>query len=632
MGRGRNRKGGNSTKRGRDEWHADNRTPSTLSNAAFDRYYRGHVVPEEDWEPFITALRTVLPTALRININCQHADGVRRLVAEHLNKVVPTTDLSFYPRGLGMQSVASRSELKRNVEFKVQKRLITALSEGGFLTRQEAVSMIPPLVLDVQPGDVVLDLCAAPGSKTSQMLENIVAGGGGCVVANDVNSSRLDVLNHQTNRIPRAQSHLIITNNDALTFPLCACAADKFDRVLCDVMCSGDGTLRKSVDLWSRWNALQGADLHSSQLRALTRGMMLCKKGGSVVYSTCSLNPLEDEAVVQHCLRASNGTFRLVRAADRVPGLKFSPGRTAWTITSKDLQEEYATFAEAEAANERRGGKGFHYRPTMFADSAFLAEANIHYTMRVLPHQQDTGGFFIAAFECLDDYPNSLASERKPSATAPVAAHAVPAPAPVSAALGAVVKEALALPEAFPLSRLLVRGETLREQKIYLVSPAAAARLQLLVAAGCRVDQAGAKVFESYVRHTNNKLRFSADGCSALAELLPAPFKLRLGPQQLLDVASGSTSNLMKMLDERPTRPRPCFIVECDLGEPLGTLVCPAIELGTVAVKLLEWQKTLLHFALGNPIVEENPTVLVAGGEVSGGSSAAGSDAEGEEK
>lgn len=66
----------------------------------------------------------------------------------------------------------------------------------------------------------------------------------------------------------------------------------RFDRVLCDVVCSGDGTLRKSLDLWSRWNTMLGVDLHKTQCAILTRGMELCKANGVVVYSTCSLNPV----------------------------------------------------------------------------------------------------------------------------------------------------------------------------------------------------------------------------------------------------------------------------------------------------------------------------------------------------
>ena len=610
MGRGRKRKGG--VKRGRpDEWTADSRTPTTLTNEAFERYYRRHVVPEEDWEAFMASLRTVLPSAIRININCEDPLGIRDLVADHLGKVLPTSEIVFYPQHLAMQSTAGRGDIKRNSAFKLQKRLIAALNEGGYLTRQEAVSMIPPLALNVQPGHTVLDLCAAPGSKTSQILERVVRGaGGGCVVANDVNNSRLDVLNHQTNRVPQAQSHLIITNNDALTFPLFSSPDDKFDRVLCDVMCSGDGTLRKSMDLWARWNAVQGGDLHPSQIRALTRGMMLCKKGGVVVYSTCSMNPLEDEAVLQHCLKASAGSFKLISVANLLPGLKFCPGRTAWTVTSKDLQEEYSKYEEAEAANERRGGKGFRYRPSMFCDSAYLEAANIHFSMRVLPHLQDTGGFFIAALECVDDFPNSLAPGKSEGNSA--AAGMIQ----ISEELGNIVKRVMSLPENFPAERLFVRGESVREQKVYYATHTTSQKLKTLVSSGCKIDQVGAKVFETFVRHANDKLRFSADGCTSLVGLLPEKYSVYLTPVQLFEVAGGNTTNLIKMLAEHQT-PRPCFIARCDLGAPLGTIVCPglALEGGHVDIKILEWQKTLLHFSLGKPIVDESAPAAAAVGE-----------------
>lgn len=138
---------------------------------------------------------------------------------------------------------------------------------------------VPPLFLDVQPHHRVLDMCAAPGSKTFQLLEAIHKGEtpgtlpAGLVVANDADMQRCNLLVHQ---IKRANSPaLIVTNHDAQRFPLVRGpkgSADeggyRFDRILCDVPCSGDGTLRKAPDLWRRWAVGLGLGLHCLQARA----------------------------------------------------------------------------------------------------------------------------------------------------------------------------------------------------------------------------------------------------------------------------------------------------------------------------------------------------------------------------
>jgi tRNA (cytosine34-C5)-methyltransferase len=129
--------------------------------------------------------------------------------------------------------------------------------------------MIPPIVLDVKPHHKVLDMCAAPGSKTAQLIEAIHAVEDvipkGLVVANDSDNSRCYMLVHQAKRLQ--SPCVIITNHDASIMPNIQItdpnnAEEKvnlrFDRVLCDVPCSGDGTLRKNADIWPvSWGKLK---------------------------------------------------------------------------------------------------------------------------------------------------------------------------------------------------------------------------------------------------------------------------------------------------------------------------------------------------------------------------------------
>lgn len=125
--------------------------------------------------------------------------------------------------------------------------------------------MVPVTLLNVKPGDKVLDMCAAPGSKTIQLLEAINHGKdvdrvmqNGFVLANDTDAKRAYMLAHQAMRLNLPS--LFVTQNDATKFP--SIKNDKanfmYDKILCDVPCSGDGTLRKNNFLWRTFHCHMG--------------------------------------------------------------------------------------------------------------------------------------------------------------------------------------------------------------------------------------------------------------------------------------------------------------------------------------------------------------------------------------
>lgn len=99
-------------------------------------------------------------------------------------------------------------------------------------------------------------------------------------------------------------------------------------RVLCDVPCSGDGTLRKLPDLWRRWNAGAAQPLHRLQVEIAWRGLQILSPGGRMVYSTCSFNPLENEAVVAEMLRRGDGRVELVGGTKCNSHLTHANGRS----------------------------------------------------------------------------------------------------------------------------------------------------------------------------------------------------------------------------------------------------------------------------------------------------------------
>ncbi|KAG5473907.1 hypothetical protein LSCM1_04542 [Leishmania martiniquensis] len=605
MSRNQKRKCGGKRSR-EDEWMTDARDPAALKNGAFEAYYKDNVIPASEWEAFLSCLQTGLPMSIRFNRAVPQVAAVDAFVTQHLSEVFESKRIPFFPAQRAIQCSVSRGDLKRKKANQALKKIVSAMNEGGYLTRQETVSMVPPLLLQVEPGMRVLDMCAAPGSKTSQILECLLAGGGGdrgVVVANDVKASRLDILHRQTNRAAGAHLHVIITNTDAARFPLLP-PEERFDRVLCDVMCSGDGTLRKSIDMWPRWDSLLGANLHHSQVRVLLRGMASCKSGGIVVYSTCSLNPIEDEAVVSACLAQTKGSFELIDPTPLLPGLCASPGMTSWTVTTRDLITVLCTYEDAkrfmEAQTDRRT---FQYAPSMFASTKLLVEQHIERTRRILPHAQDTGGFFFAALRCIAAVPDDAQTRAKP------ARDAWEAEAPMkflSDGLRATVQKALGLPDTFPYDRLVVRNEEARDQKVYLANSDAIRLSQQL---GCRVVQVGSKVFESVIKYSNDKLRICADGVAGLVPFLPSNFIVSVTPLLLLELAAETpmqyddfTARTGHLTEELP----PCFVLTTSwsVGGPIYVAAEKSAKLGKLVAHVASWQATVCKLALNLPLVE----------------------------
>lgn len=164
----------------------------------------------------------------------------------------------------------------------------------GYYYVQEAASMIPPIVLDAKPGDIVLDMCAAPGSKTTQLaqyMENT-----GLLIANDVKGDRLAALGVNIQRCGVMNEIITLTQGTEIK-------QEGFDKILLDAPCSGTGTIRKSPKTIRMWNPESIKRLSKLQKRLIRHAFTILKKGGTLVYSTCSNEPEEDEAVVDYLLK-----------------------------------------------------------------------------------------------------------------------------------------------------------------------------------------------------------------------------------------------------------------------------------------------------------------------------------------
>lgn len=406
----------------RDDRGTKNWAETPTTNEKFVEYYQTQgVMPKEEWDEFMNTLRKPLPTTFRINGNGRNASELlEKLETDFFSRftqgpllidgeeIQPPMPLPWYPNKMGWQMDFSRTQLRKDPLLSRLHEFIKHITETGSITRQEAVSMVPPLFLEAQPGDRVLDVCAAPGSKTFQLLEAIHAAPGeptGLVVANDADAKRCNLLTHQVKRM--CSPALIVTHHEGQCFPLLPDLDPKssetdyhFDRILCDVPCSGDGTLRKQPDIWRRWTSGNGNGLHTIQVNITMRACQLLKVGGRLVYSTCTFNPVEDEAVVAEIIRRTNGAMEVVDVSSLLPELRRLPGLKKWKV--QDTKGWYTTWEEAK-------GTCVKLTQSMFPDEK-TAEIQLERCMRFLPHYQDTGGFFVAVFEKTRDINTSSRS------------------------------------------------------------------------------------------------------------------------------------------------------------------------------------------------------------------------------
>ncbi|KAI8633391.1 S-adenosyl-L-methionine-dependent methyltransferase [Xylariaceae sp. FL1651] len=429
------------------------------SNEKLERYYNSALpLDEAEKTEFWEALRKDLPNSFRFCGSKGHALAVKRLLEtryapeivkiEHFNgEVVEAPQpVPWYPDQLAYSMNTTKQVIRKFPPFASFQKFLVSETCVGNISRQELVSMIPPLLMDLKPGMTVLDLCAAPGSKSAQLLEMIHSGeearirkfmesfgetplvaadqeevdptedsaddgrATGLLIANDVEYKRCHMLVHQLKRL--SSPNLIVTNHDATLFPSLQISRDpenpkltrylKFDRILADVPCSGDGTLRKNMDLWKNWQPGNALGLHATQVRILVRALQLLKVGGRVVFSTCSMNPVENESVVVSAIERCGGpdNIEIVDCKDRLPLLKRYPGMHQWQVMDKS-GKVWDNWEEVQQHVLKGGQAPGKISQTMFArpDTSDCSGLPLDRCMRVYAHQQDTGGFFITVLE-----------------------------------------------------------------------------------------------------------------------------------------------------------------------------------------------------------------------------------------
>ena len=227
----------------------------------------------------------------------------------------------------------------------------------GYYYVQEISSMLPPLALKPKPGDFVLDLCASPGSKTTQMAA--MMNNEGTIIANDIKLDRIKILSANLERC--GVMNVVATRNDGVG--LCKRLAEKgykFDKILLDAPCSGEGTLRGSPKTFKMWNIKAVRKLSREQKKLIAYALKCLRKDGEIVYSTCTHAPEENERVVNFALK----NFPVKVEKTKLP-LICRPGISKW----KD--DEY--------------------------------DKSVENTCRIYPQDNDSEGFFVSKIKLVGD-------------------------------------------------------------------------------------------------------------------------------------------------------------------------------------------------------------------------------------
>ncbi|MDO5416675.1 MAG: RsmF rRNA methyltransferase first C-terminal domain-containing protein [Lachnospiraceae bacterium] len=229
--------------------------------------------------------------------------------------------------------------------------------EAGLYYIQEPSAMSVAELLAPEPGDFVLDLCAAPGGKSTQIAARLQ--GRGLLVSNEIHPARARILSQNMERMGTANA--VVTNMD--TAGLTRWFPEFFDKIVADAPCSGEGMFRKDEAAREEWSPDHVALCSRRQSEILDNAAKLLKPGGLLVYSTCTFAPEENEGSIRHFLeKHPEFSVEKRRAYDG-----FGAGRPEWASDS---------FEEAEEASDWSALKD---------------------TYRLWPHQIEGEGHYLAA-------------------------------------------------------------------------------------------------------------------------------------------------------------------------------------------------------------------------------------------
>lgn len=263
-------------------------------------------LPANELQTFVDACQTPLRKSIRVNTLKISIDAFHELAATLDWTLTP---IPWCKEGFWIEVDESKRALGNSIEHM-----------SGLFYIQEASSMMPPVALfnDLEQPDHVLDMAAAPGSKSTQLAASMR--NRGTLISNELSASRVKILHHNLERC--GVLNQAITHFDAKVFG--EYCFEQFDAILLDAPCSGEGAIRKDEHAMANWSLSSTQEIAQLQKELIESAFYALKPGGSLVYSTCTLNDLENQDVVDHLLATFNGNIEINRLENLFDGAEKS--------------------------------------------------------------------------------------------------------------------------------------------------------------------------------------------------------------------------------------------------------------------------------------------------------------------
>lgn len=229
-----------------------------------------------EYEDYLSSMKDVRKYGLRVNTSKISVEEFERICPFEVTKI-PYIDNGFY--------YSEELQPSRYPYY-----------FAGLYYLQDPSAMTPASRLPVEPGDTVLDLCAAPGGKATELASRLA--GTGFLAANDISSKRAKALLKNI-ELFGVENSCVLTEYPAR---LAEWFTGFFDKILIDAPCSGEGMFRKDPSMVRAWEQNGPAFYSALQRDILSQALPMLKPGGMLLYSTCTFSPLENEASVEYLL------------------------------------------------------------------------------------------------------------------------------------------------------------------------------------------------------------------------------------------------------------------------------------------------------------------------------------------
>ena len=244
---------------------------------------------DEEYAEFLKSYDLPFHNGLRINTwKTKPQELLQRMGVEF--KQVPWNETGFY--------LENKKQFSKHPYY-----------QGGLYYIQEASAMLPAKLVNAQPGEKILDMCAAPGGKSTAI--GAALKGEGLLISNDISKSRAKALLRNLEGFGIINSIVVSEYPEKLSryFP------EFFDKVLIDAPCSGEGMFHKEPSMTESWLRMGPEEYHKLQMEILTYGAKMVRPGGKLIYSTCTFSPEEDEGSIAWFLQ-EHPDFHLVEVDD----------------------------------------------------------------------------------------------------------------------------------------------------------------------------------------------------------------------------------------------------------------------------------------------------------------------------